>query len=187
LRVASHSGYVTPSAAGLASSSSMASLEVDASDDTACKPRFAEFVRCVGVSAPGGPPPLPVLRAEDSIFFNHLPMKPPPTGLVNTSGSSESSICASSSSVSCRARPRGTCRGFASSRSAARCSAAREDAASTLAARITPNSGAGSSTAARPSATLSDAAGESLRLARSRSPTDANLPGSRALLATSAR
>ena len=161
----------------------MSSPEVDASDDTACRPRFAEFVLCVGISAPGGPPPLPVLRAEDSIFFNHLPMKPPPpTGLVNTSGSSESSICASSSSLSCRAWPRGTWRGFAAS-----WLAAAADAASTLAGRITPNSGAGSSIAARPSATLSDAAAESLRLAGSRSPADANLPGSRALLATSAR
>ena len=69
------------------------SPDADASDDTAFAPRLPELIRCVGVSAPGGPPPLPVLRAEDSIFFNHLPMKPPPpTVLVNRSGSSLSSF-----------------------------------------------------------------------------------------------
>ena len=76
------------------------SVDADASDDTAFAPRLPELIRCVGVSAPGGPPPLPVLRAEDSIFFSHLPMKPPPpTGLVNRSGSSLSSISSSSRSV----------------------------------------------------------------------------------------
>ena len=65
-------------------------------DDTAYAPRLAEFVRCVGESAPGGPPPLPSdFRADDSIFFSHLPMNPPPpTGLVNRSGSSVSSTSA---------------------------------------------------------------------------------------------
>ena len=59
--------------------------------------------------------------------------------------------------------------------------------ARTFAARITPNSGAGSSIAARPSAMLSEAAGESLRPAMSRLPNDAKMPGSRSLLLTSAR
>src|SRR5690349_20806225 len=85
-RAASHSGYFRPSCL----TSPASSADIDAVDDTAYAPRLAEFVRWVGVSAPGGPPPsLPVLRADDSSFFSHLPMNPPPpTGLENMSGSS---------------------------------------------------------------------------------------------------
>src|ERR1700722_2070809 len=150
------------------------SLAAEASDDTACAPRFAALVRCVGLSAPGGPPPLPVLRADDSIFFSHLPMKPPPpTGLVNRSGSSLSSTSPSSRSAnSCRRWLRGTCPVF----SCPVCLAAREDAASTLLARMTPNSGGGSSIAALPDAKLSDPVGELLRLATSGAPPQGHPP-----------
>ena len=184
----SHSGYVTPVLAmPSANCSGTSSLDVDASDDTAYAPRFAEFVRCVGVSAPGGPPPLPVLRADDSIFFSQLPMKPPPpTGLVNRSGSSESSVSPSSSSSS-SVPARRFFAGHAGGSPRPVSWPSGRDAASTFAARITPNPGAGSSTAARPAAMLSEAAGESLRLAMSRSPIDAKTLGSRSPLLTSAR
>ncbi len=109
---------------------------------------------------------------------------PPPTGLVNRSGSSLSSTSPSSRSAnSCRRWLRGTCPGF----SCPVCLAAREDAASTLLARMTPNSGGGSSIAALPDAKLSDPVGELLRLATSGSPTEANTLGSTSALATKAR
>jgi hypothetical protein len=108
---------------------------------------------------------------------------PPPTGLLNRSGSSESSIASSSnSSGSFAPRLRGTCAGFSRS-----CPAAREHNARIFAARITPNSGAGSSIAARSPAILNEAAGEPLRPAMSRLPIDAKLPGSTPLLASTAR
>ena len=99
-----------------------------------------------------------VFLVEDSIFFSHLPMKPPPpTGLVNRSGSSLSSISPSSSSAnSCVRWLRGTCPGCLVIGLRA---AARLPAASTLLARMIPNSGGGSSIADFPDAKLSDVGG----------------------------
>ena len=101
---------------------------------------------------------------------------PPPTGLVNRSGSSESSISSSSSSSSSFVpRPRGTWPGL--------CLvlvcwplARSQPTPSLRGSRRIP--AAGSSIAARPAAMLSEAAGESLRPAMSRSPIEARTPGS---------
>ena len=145
--------------------------------------RVPARVRCVGASAPGGPPPLSWRTTSSNRRSNRPSAPPPPTGLEKRSAavpSSSSSSSSSSASTWLRCS-RGTC-----SRVVAELSARLIDASSCR-ARMAPKLSGGSAIASRLSAAARDAAGESARAATSESMSDRSDGGNRSSIAASAR